>query len=149
MTFSLRAAFLAGTLAITPAGALAEPITLADALGQAGSTSPRIAVAEAQVRAAEARARQAGLPPNPVIGLEVENFVGTGAFSGLNGSEVTLALSQQLELGGKRGARRALASAEREQTVLELARVRAELARDVRQSFAELLAAEDRAVLAR
>lgn len=149
MTFSLRAALMAGTLAIMPAGTFAEPITLADALGQAGSTSPLIAIAEAQVRATEARARQAGLSPNPELGLEVEDFAGTGAFSGLRASQVTLALSQQLEQGGKRSARRALASAERSQSLLELARVRAELARDVRFSFAELRAAEERAALAR
>lgn len=149
MTFSLRAALLAGTLAILPTGAFAEPVTLADALAQANSTSPRIAVGEAQVRAAEARARQAGLPPNPEVGLEVENFAGTGAFSGLSAVEATLALSQRLELGGKQGARRALASAERDRTLLELARTRVELTRDVRVSFADLRAAEDRAVLAR
>ncbi len=149
MTFSLRAALLAGTLAVLPTGAFAEPVTLADALSQASSTSPRIAVAEAQVRAAEARARQAGLPPNPEVGFEVENFAGTGAFSGLNASETTLALSQRLELGGKRGARRALASAERDRSLLELARTRVDLTRDVRISFADLRAAEERAVLAR
>lgn len=149
MTFSLRAALLAGTLALAPATAFAEPVTLPEALDQASTISPRIAIAEAQVRAAEARARQAGLPPNPEVGVEIENFAGTGAFSGLNASEVTLAVSQQLELGGKRGARRALASAERDQSLLELARVRADLARDVRVAFADLRAAEERAVLAR
>lgn len=149
MTFSMRAAFLAGTLALVPAAALAEPITLAAALDQANATSPRIAVSEAQVRAAEALARQAGLRPNPEASIEVENFAGTGPYSGFSGSEVTLGFSQQVERGGKRGARRALAATQRDLALLELTQTRAALALDVRTAFAELRAAEDRAVLAR
>jgi outer membrane protein, heavy metal efflux system len=149
MTFSMRAAFLAGTLAMLPTGAFAEPITLATALDQANAASPRIAASEARVRAAEALARQAGLAPNPEASIEVENFAGTGPYSGLGGSEVTVGFSQQVERGGKRGARRAVASAQRDMAMLELARTRATLAFDVRTAFAELRAAEDRAILAR
>lgn len=149
MKISMRAAFLAGTLAMLPTGALAEPITLAAALDQANATSPRIAVSEARVRAAEALARQAGLRPNPEASIEVENFAGTGPYSGLSASEVTLGFSQQVERGGKRSARRALAAAQRDLAILELTRTRATLALDIGTAFAELRAAEDRAVLAR
>lgn len=149
MPFSLRAAVLAGTLAVLPSIAHAEPITLAAALEQANATSPTIAASEARFRAAEALARQAGLQPNPEASVEVENFAGTGPYSGLSGSEVTFGFSQLVERGGKRGARRAIASAQRDLALLALSRTRADVRFAVQTAFAELRAAEDRAVLAR
>ena len=149
MRLSLRAAFLAGALVASSGPALAEPVSLAQALAQAAEQSPRIAQARAKADAAEARARQAGVSPNPEISLEAENFAGTGAFQGLRRTETTLALSQRIELGGKRSARVAVASAERDFAFLSFGAAAADLARDIRISHADLRAAEDRAVLAR
>jgi outer membrane protein, heavy metal efflux system len=149
MYISLRAALLAGALYISGTAVRAEPVSLIDALAQGAEQSPRISQAKALAEAAEARARQAGVGPNPELGVEVENFAGTGAFQGLRSTETTLALSQRLELGGKRSARVAVAKAERDFAVLAFARAQFDLARDVRVAHAELKAAEDRALLAR
>jgi cobalt-zinc-cadmium efflux system outer membrane protein len=149
MRLSLRAALLAGALIASSGAALAEPVTLADALAQGAEQSPRIAEAKARADAAEARARQAGAPPNPEISLEVENFAGTGPFIGTRSAETTLEFSQRLELGGKRSARVAVASSERDFAFLSLRAAEADLERDIRLAYAELRAAEDRAVLAR
>ena len=97
---------------LAPSRALAEPVTLAEALARASSTSPIITAAEADVAAAQGRAQQAGFRPNPELDLEVENFAGTGGFSGVNDAETTLAIGQRFELGGKRTARRRAAEAE-------------------------------------
>ena len=149
MTGYLRAALLAGALIAGSGAAWAGPVTLPDALSQAAAGSPRLAQARAQAEAAEARARQAGASPNPEISLEVENFAGTGPYRNVRSAETTLALSQRLELGGKRGARVAVASAERDVALLNYKRAEADLERDIRIAYAELRAAEDRAVLAR
>jgi cobalt-zinc-cadmium efflux system outer membrane protein len=149
MSIHLRAAFVAAALLASASTAQAGPVTLADALAQGSTASPRIEQARAQLAAAEGRARQAGVSPNPEIGLEVENFVGTGPFRGLRASETTLALSQRFELGGKRDARVAVARAELGFATLALTRAEADLARDIRTAHADLRAAEDRAVLAR
>lgn len=149
MFIHLRAAFIAAALLASAGTAQAGPVTLADALAQGNTASPRIEQARAQLAAAEGRARQAGVSPNPEIGLEVENFVGTGPFRGLRANETTLALSQRFELGGKRGARVAVARAELGFATLALARAQADLARDIRIAHADLRATEDRAVLAR
>ena len=149
MIFSLRAALLAGALIANSGTALAEPVSLAQALAQGAEQSPRIAEAKAKADAAEARARQAGASPNPELSLEVENFAGTGAFQGLRSSETTLALSQRIELGGKRSARVAVASAERDFAFLSYRATEADLARDIRIAHAELRAADNRAVIAR
>lgn len=149
MFISLRAAFLAGAFLATGLAVNAEPIALPDALKKASESSPRISQAKAQAEAAEARARQAGVSPNPELGLEIENFGGSGPYRDFRSSETTLALSQRIELGGKRGARVAVAAAERDFALLAYKRAFADLERDVRIAHAELRAAEDRAVLAR
>ena len=145
-----RALFGAAALTMAAfASAAAEPVTLAQALDRAQAGSPVISAAEANVRAAEGRARQAGLPPNPEISVEVENFSGTGPYEGMSSSESTFAVEQRLELGGKRGARRNAAQAEVEAARLRVSVARADVARDVRGAYAEALAAESRALLAR
>lgn len=148
MKLSLRAAFMAGALIVSNGAALAEPVSLAAALAQGAEQSPRVAVAKAKADAAEARARQAGASPNPELSLELENFAGSGAFQGLRSTETTLALSQRIELGGKRSARMAVASSERDFAFLSFRAAEADLERDIRIAHADLRAAEDRAVLA-
>ncbi len=84
------------------------PLALRTALALALLRNPSLAAASLDVRAAEARRLQAGLLPNPEASYEVENSGGT-----LHGvEERTLALSQLVELGGDRAARRALADSE-------------------------------------
>ena len=149
MTGILRAAFMAGALSAANGAACAAPVTLAEALAQGGEQSPRVAEAKAQAQAAEARARQAGVSPNPEIGLEIENFAGTGPFRDVRGAETTLQVTQRFELGGKRSARVAVAAAERDFALLSFKRVQADLAREIREAHAGLRSAEDLAVLAR
>jgi len=149
MYISLRAALLAGAFAVSSALALADPISLSDALSQGTETSPRLVQAKALAEATEALARQAGVSPNPEIGLDVEDIAGTGAFSGLRSMETTIAISQRLELGGKRSARVAVARAERDIAFLAYQRAHVDLAFDIRAAFAQLQAADDRVNLAR
>lgn len=148
MPISLRAALMAAALA-TAFPALAEPITLETAIERAIASQPRLAAAAARVDAAEARARQANVGPNPQVSLEVEDFAGSGPFRGLDSTQTTLALSQQLEIGGQRSARRSVAASERDVVALALLRERIDLVRDVELAFAELAAATDQATLAR
>ena len=62
----------------------AGPITLPEALALALEQSPELASSSWELRAREARALQAGLRPNPELGLEVEDFGGTGEASGFD-----------------------------------------------------------------
>lgn len=140
---------IASAALLTSSHAWAAEVSLIDALAQGAQSSPRVAQARAQAQAAEARARQAGVSPNPEISLEVENFAGTGPYRDTRSAETTLALSQRIELGGKRSARMAVAGAERDFALIALKRAEADLGRDIRIAFAALRAAEDLAVLAR
>lgn len=149
MRLSMRAVLMAGAFIASSGAALAEPVSLAAALALGAEQSPRVTQAKAQADAAEARARQAGVSPNPELSIEVENFAGSGAFQGLRSTETTLAVSQRLELGGKRSARVEVARAERDFAFLSYKTALADLDRDIRLAHAELRADEDRAVLAR
>lgn len=149
MLKSLGTLLLAGALTMTGRSAYAEPVTLSDALARGQEISPRIAKAKALVKAAEGKALQAGVRPNPELSVEVENFSGTGPYRTFGQTETTVAVSQQFELGGKRQARKAVAAAERDFALLALRRAEADLAYDIAVAHAELRASEDRAVLAR
>lgn len=80
-------------------------LTLRSALAAALLSNPALRAAAWEPRLAEANRLQAGLSPNPEIGLELENFAGTDALGGSDALETTLVLSQLIELGGKKDRR--------------------------------------------
>ena len=93
-----------------PTGAL----TLRDALTHALLKNPELAAFSWEVRAVDARILQAGLYPNPELGAEVENFGGSKTQQNFDGAESTFALSQLIELGGKREKRTRIVKLERD-----------------------------------
>jgi cobalt-zinc-cadmium efflux system outer membrane protein len=105
----LLTACLLATLSLTcgPCVALAQApsptLTLTDAVRRALAADPSTAAAEARMEAARAAGRQAGLRPNPSIGVELENFGGSGAYSILDRTEATVSYQQTFERGGKGG----------------------------------------------
>ena len=84
----------------------AAPLDLREALSRALASSPTLAVFPWRERAADANVVQAGLGPNPEFAAEIENIAGTGAYSGTSAMNLTLALSQVIELGNQRHYRR-------------------------------------------
>ena len=129
-------------------GPLPTNLALEQALQEAEARSPAVIAARAAVQAAEARIRQAGFRTNPELSVEVENFAGTGDLSGFRGTETTVAVSQRLDIGGRRQARLAVARAELASQQLQLAIARADLAQAVRQQFANAVTARQRLRLA-
>ena len=125
-------------------GPLPAQLTLPQALEEAAARSPAVVAAEREVAAAEARLRQAGSRNNPELSVEVENFAGTGALKGLQSTEITAAVNQRLDLGGRRTARVEVARAEVRVQQLRLAIARADLARSVREQFARAISAHER-----
>lgn len=148
---ALAAATCATVAQAQPGAPLAqdEPLTLDRALELAGATAPHLQAVSAGVRAAEAQRRVAGLRPNPSVSVEIENFVGTGAYSGLNSGETTIGMSLPVELGGKRTARIGVAEAQTRRARLDVAVARADLVLRVTQAFNAAAAAERRAGIAR
>lgn len=134
---------IVATMPSTRAASMNEPtgsLTLRAALALALTEHPELAPFAWQVRAGEARILQAGLRLNPELGLQVEDVLGTGNFSGGREAQTTLQLSQAIELGGKRTARRNVASRARAITQSEYELKRVEVLGDVTQRFIQVVA---------
>ena len=106
--------------------------------------NPRLATFGWEVRAGEARTLQASLPPNPEVSLEIENFAGSGEFRGFQATEITVHLSQLIELAGKRQKRTRVAALERDLAAWEYEATRIEVLTHVTQAFVEVLSVQER-----
>lgn len=107
---ALRVTALVGSAALSfpavPAEAPeSQALTLQQAIGAALERNPELKSFAFELRATQARERQAALRPATEVQFASEFFGGSGEFQGYDAAETTLALSQVLELGGKRGAR--------------------------------------------
>ncbi len=136
-------------VAIEPDGTL----TLARALELVLLQNPSLEAFSWDVRAAEARTLQAGLRPNPELSLELDEVRWepgpeattrtsrlNGAFelerraerrehAGLSDAEITIQLSQVIELGGKRAKRKQLAQHETQVSTWDYEVAKAEVVR--------------------
>jgi len=140
----------AATTAWTTEAAPAQAeLTLADALRAASTNNPALRGAPFELQALEGRREQASARPNPELELEFENFAGSGDMSGTDALESTLALSQLIELGGKRDARIALATSEYDLLRAEQDVRRLDLQAEVARRFLDVVADQERLALAR
>jgi cobalt-zinc-cadmium efflux system outer membrane protein len=133
--------------AVLPAQAVTNPtgvLTLSQAQALALLQHPQLAAFGWEVRAGEARTLQASLPPNPEVELEVEDFAGSGALQGFQSAEITIHLSQLIELAGKRQKRTRAAALERDLVTWDYEAARVEVLTQVTQAFVEVLSAQQR-----
>jgi cobalt-zinc-cadmium efflux system outer membrane protein len=141
-TYSLILSVSAGSLTAEPSSTT-ETITLQTALHRATQNDPWLGLNTALADAADGQIEQADLPPNPVIGAEVENFLGTGPITGVQGLEVTLGISQVIETADKQARRTALARRERDLVDWQREVRLAELEAQVRAGFIAVLLAQE------
>ncbi len=134
--------------AVVTAVPLEGDITLEQAVEAAVRLNPSLGAAKHSVSAAEARATQAGLLPNPEFSLETENFGGSGDLDGFDAAETTAVISQEIILGGKRRRRRALAHSEQILAGRDLEAVRLDVVSRTTSAYYRVLAAQERKVLA-
>ena len=131
-------------LALTglPGLASAQPLTLRQALTLARDSDVGLAASEARIEAASGALRQAGVSPNPSIGVEVENFPRSNLNTPFHRTEATLFYQRTVERGDKREARINASRAD-----LEVVRLRRivrglDLFQSVETAWNEALAAE-------
>ncbi len=148
-------------------------LSLAQALVLALERHPDLAAHSWDVRAAEARTIQARLRPNPDLSLEIEEIrwgrgpkstsrttafgsdevfrfeaeTENGAHSGFSESEFTIALSQLIELGGKRSKRIRFAERDKQLAAWDYEAVRAGVLSHVAKAFVRVLMAQEGLVL--
>jgi len=125
-----------------------ESLTLQQAVARVLQQHPQVRAFESRRQAAYGARRQAALKPPLELALGMENMAGSGDMRGLNSAETTLSLSSVFELGGKRGARTALADVRSDQMQLEIAAQTLDLVGAATEQFITTLAAQARLTLA-
>jgi len=118
-------------------------LALRDALGAALLGSPHLASASWDRRAAEARALQASLYPNPEVEIEVENIGFSGELSGFSLSETSLLVSQPIPLGGRIGRRTEAANLETRLSGWDYEAARLDVLTEVTKTLVEVLSAQE------
>ncbi|MCL5884841.1 MAG: hypothetical protein M1377_05805, partial [Deltaproteobacteria bacterium] len=81
-----------GLASPVPAAEVQEPsgeLTLRQALELALAKNPDLAAFSWEVRLGDPKIQQAGLIPNPELGVEFENFLGSGSFSKFDSLDTT------------------------------------------------------------
>jgi len=149
MTFKYKAAVaVAGLWSVTAlSGGLAygaEPLSREEAIARALEAAPILEALQENITAANAGILQAGVKPNPQIGADIENFTGTGPFSELGRTELTVHYAQKYERGGKRDLRTRLAREDKKISIAEWHIRRLEVVRRVEAAYVAASAAKAR-----
>lgn len=126
-----------------------ENLSLPSALQRAIQQNPGLKVFSFRQQSLQSQRQSAGLKPGYRLGLEAENFAGSGSLSGIDQAEFSLSLSSSIELGGKRSARTELSNSSL--ALLEARRQVAALSLlgDVTRRYIDVVAAQQRIELAR
>ena len=119
-------------------------LTLRAALDLALKHSPGLAALAYQQKADAAVLKASDGYPNPEVSVEMEDFLGSGVARGVRALQVTAVLSQQVQLGGKPGARRAVRRTKESLSSLEYEVGRQGLLAEVASAFLEVLAQQRR-----
>lgn len=117
-------------------------LTLQQALELTLIHSQELAASAHGVWAAEGNMRQAGVFPNPKLELEAAEFGGSGARKGYDAAETSARLTQSLELGGKRGKRQRVATAEARLAGWEYEARRLDVLTQTKKAFVDVLLAQ-------
>ncbi|MCP4571393.1 MAG: TolC family protein [bacterium] len=129
-------------------GGAEEVLTFDEAWHLVRDRHPALTAAAADLEAREADLDQAGRLPNPELEFEIENFAGSGEFGGFEATDMTLALSQTWERGGKAAGRQAVAAGEIAVSRAAGGMARQELRADLARAFIQVLASQRRVDLA-
>ncbi len=119
------------------------PMTVESFLALADKTNPTLAQAQRNLDRSEQQARQAGLPPNPILGYSGDHIRG-GEY---HGGEEGAFFSQEFVLGRKLALRRDIYRAEGRSNELAVDIQRARVHNDVGRAFFDALSAQQAVVV--
>lgn len=124
-------------------------LTMRAAMQRSVEYSPSLRALGEEIGARQGEAFQAGRRPNPELEAEVENFAGSGDFSGFDSSETTISLTQVIELGGKRMKRLRVAEMDTSLAAWDYEAARLVTASQTLQAFVDILASQKRLAIHR
>ncbi|QFU22781.1 TolC family protein [Shewanella eurypsychrophilus] len=139
VTVSLCALALFAGKAIAQTDTNRTVISLPWVLEKTLLSHPQLQTFPYEVRVNEALTLQAGIRPNPQVSVEVENILGTGEMQGVNNAEITLGLSQLIELGDKRQRRIDLTQASERQILSQYEILRLDILAQATQRYYQVL----------
>jgi len=145
MSLRLMAVAICAIIGLNPGPGRADDVlTLDGALRRVVAEHPDLRVFRHQADVLAAEGESSALAPPIEARAELENWAGTGSLSGLDGAELTLTLASVLERGGKRDARRALASITADGLATRRMAAEIDLLAEVARRYLELVAAQAR-----
>jgi len=142
-TVRLASITLLGT--IWAAGGMAgerAPLTLSAAFERAIDAHPALQAARLERQIAGKQRDAAALPPVTTLGIEVENFAGSGTVSGFDATETTLLIAKKFERGDKAQLRQAAGERRVDLAALEEWATRLEVEANAERLFFRILAAQ-------
>jgi cobalt-zinc-cadmium efflux system outer membrane protein len=95
------------------------PMTLKSAIKRTLANNPQLHEFNFKQQMITSEAKTAALKPGFALGVEVENFLGSGEIAGIKGVELTLTLSSVIEMGDKIQARINVTDVKRQMLVVE------------------------------
>ncbi len=119
-------------------------LTLEQAITIALEKNPELSSSSWEIRAREGKITQAGAFPNPEFSFNMDNFGGNKDLRGFDGAEYTLALTQLIELGGKRSKRAYAAGIERDLGKWDYEAKKLDLLNEVTKAFTDVIAEQER-----
>ena len=122
-------------------------LTVKEAAAKALLQNPTLSAFSLNKRIKEAQTLQAGLRPNPRLGIGVDDASGSGKFSGFDRSEITVQLGQLIELGGKRTARINASRISEKLADWDYSAKRLDVLTEVNKTFIEVLKAQHKVSL--
>jgi cobalt-zinc-cadmium efflux system outer membrane protein len=128
--------------------AVPDRLTLADAIRIARENNPSLAVARQEAALAAADVLAARQRPNPLFEFESAGYNPSRSAGFLDGQEMRLLFSQEVEVGGRRGARTRAATSGRAAAEARLADASRRLRHDVGRAYFALAGARADAVAA-
>jgi len=126
-----------------------DTLTLDEALVAVLENNPMLLAGDYQAQAAASRIRQAQQSTPVQVKLELENFAGSGQFSGDDLLEATLSLGKVLELGNKAGLRGEIARNEATLLSNEKDAERLDLLAEAARRFIHVVVDQERLKIAR
>lgn len=123
-------------------------LSLDTALRLALEGHPELAALDWEIEAAEGRAWQAQIKPNPEFDAEISEFMGTAETRGLRSATLSFGISQLVERASKRCARLDVALREGAMVEFEQERTRLDILLAVSEAYYNCLIAQERLGLA-
>lgn len=122
-------------------------LTLRDAVTLTLLNNPELAAFSWEIRAQDAKEIQAGLIPNPELGLETEQFGGTGENREFDSAQTNIQIGQLIETAEKRLKRKNVAALDKTLAGWDYEAKRLDVFTDAGKAFIDVLALQERVAL--